>query len=260
MAQSGSSGSFRLTYELDSRPVEINLDQPVVTLGRSPDCNVVFPDTVPGMSRHHATISQDDRGWKIIDAGSRNGTFVNRSPVKRQYLKDGDLINLGPLPMTFKVLVPPNKPEQTPIVKPLDASSMVEITDDTKGADRPNVSMSIKLSDMSKVMGASSASDSVGINLGKLQEGVFNIEPHSDSSIDKSTSGRSWGIKLFTQIGDALLKSPDLDTMLGSILELVFNNVPAQRGLICMCTPSGQLQPVAVRALDDRASRRSKSA
>jgi adenylate cyclase len=40
--------------------------------------------------------------------------------------------------------------------------------------------------------------------------------------------------------------------MLGAILELVFSNVPAQRGLICMCTPSGQLQPVAVRTLDDR--------
>jgi adenylate cyclase len=32
---------------------------------------------------------------------------------------------------------------------------------------------------------------------------------------------------------------------------LVFNNVPAERGLICMCTPSGQLQPVAVRTVDD---------
>ena len=40
--------------------------------------------------------------------------------------------------------------------------------------------------------------------------------------------------------------------MLGAILELVFNNVPAQRGLICMCAPSDQLQPVAVRTLDDR--------
>lgn len=203
------------------------------------------------MSRHHATISQDDRGWKIIDAGSRNGTFVNRSPVKRQYLKDGDLINLGPLPMTFKILVPPDKLELPPLVKTLDASSMVEITDDTQGADRPNVSMSIKLSDMSKVMGTPGMPDSVGIKLGNLQPGVYDIDPRSDSSTDKSTSGRSWGIKLFTQIGDALLKSPDLDTMLGAILELVFTNVPAQRGLICMCTPSGQLQPVAVRTLDD---------
>ena len=245
-------GRFKLTYVLDSCPIEIDLDQPVVTLGRSPDCNVVFPDTVPGMSRHHATISQDDRGWKIIDAGSRNGTFVNRAPIKRQYLKDGDLINLGPLPMTFKVLVPPVAAEPVPMVATGDASDMVEITDDTDNASRPNVSLSIKLSDMSKSMGSPSLSDSRGTKLESLRAGVFDMDDSSDSVLDKSTSGRSWGIKLFTQIGNALLSSPDLDSMLEKILELVFNNVPAQRGLICMCTPTGQLQPVAVRTLDDR--------
>lgn len=251
------SGSFKLTYVLDSRPVEIDLDQPVVTLGRSPDCNVVFPDSVPGMSRHHATISQDDRGWKIIDAGSRNGTFVNRTPVKRHYLKDGDLINLGPLPMTFKILVPPaNAPVPSDIIRTTDASDMVEITDDTQGtAPRPNVSLSIKLSDMSKTVGTSKsgASESLGSNLGSLPEGLMDLDAdHSDSALEKSTSGRAWGIKLFTQIGNALLSSPDLDSMLGAILELVFSNVPAQRGLICMYTASGQLHPVAVRTRDDR--------
>ena len=249
------SGTFKLTYVLDSRPVEVDLDQPVVTLGRSPDCNVVFPDSVPGMSRHHATISQDERGWKIIDAGSRNGTFVNRAPVKRQYLKDGDLINLGPLPMTFKVLVPlPNMESpsfRTEIGDP--TSDMVEITDDTAGAARPNVSLSIKLSDMSKVLGTAGPNESLGTKLGSMPEGVVDLDDSvPDSDAEKSTSGRSWGIKLFSQIGNALLSSPDLDSMLGAILELVFSNVPAQRGLICMCTDSGQLQPVAVRTQDDR--------
>ncbi len=242
---------------LDNRPVEVDLDQPVVTLGRSPDCNVVFPDSVPGMSRHHATISQDDRGWKIIDAGSRNGTFVNRAPIKRHYLKDGDLINLGPLPMTFKVVVPMPVPSgdaepKSDIIKTADASDMVEITDDTHGAMRPNVSLSIKLSDMSKTLGVAGPGESLGSKLGSLPEGLYDMEDLSDSGVEKSASGRSWGIKLFSQIGNALLTSPDRDSMLGAILELVFSNVPAQRGLICMCEPSGRLQPVAVRTQDNR--------
>lgn len=237
---------------LESRPVEIDLDQPVVTLGRSPDCNVVFPDSVPGMSRHHATISRDERGWKIVDAGSRNGTFVNRAPVKRQYLQDGDQINLGPLPMTFNVMIP--VAERSDIVKTSDASDMVEITDDTGGEEsaRPNVSLSIKLSDMSKTLGSPGPSDSLGTKLGSMEEGLYDMNESSDSAIEKSTSGKAWGIKLFSQIGNALLTSTDLDSMLGRILELVFSNVPAQRGLICMCAPSGQLQPVAVRTRDDR--------
>jgi adenylate cyclase len=157
--------------------------------------------------------------------------------------------------MTFKVLVPMANMEPTPIAATKDASDMVEITDDTAGTARPNVSLSIKLSDMSKTLGAPGPADSRGTKLGSLKEGVYDMDDDSDdssSALDMSTSGRSWGIKLFTQIGNALLSSPDLDSMLGAILELVFSNVPAQRGLICMCTPSGQLQPVAVRTLDDR--------
>ncbi len=256
MAQTGTLGSFKLTYVIDNHPVEIDMvDQPVVTLGRSPDCNVVFPDTVPGMSRHHATISQDDRGWKIIDAGSRNGTFVNHTPVKRQYLKDGDLINLGPLPISFKVMVSPGGTEPHPVVATTDASDMVEITDDTEAVSRPNVSLSIKLSDMSKIVGSTTSIESVGAKLGRMPEGAFDLSSDlSGSDTEKSTSGRSWGITLFSQIGKALLSSPDLDSMLGAILELVFTNVPAQRGLICMCTDSGPgpLQPVAVRTFDNR--------
>ncbi len=273
MAQSGSPGKFKLTYVLDNRPVEVDLDQPVVTLGRSPDCNVVFPDTVPGMSRHHATIAQDDRGWKIIDAGSRNGTFVNRAPVNRQYLKDGDMINLGPLPLTFKVVVPPPnaaKPDGEPRSDVImfsggeDASDLVEITKEEEEDAVPNVSLSIKLSDMSKTIGVAppSPDSTLGSKLGNMREGVFDLEPEQIDPIDdpitakpapkstpleKSTSGRSWGIQLFSQIGNALLSSPDLNSMLGAILELVFSNVPAQRGLILMGKTCDELEPVAVK-------------
>ncbi len=112
--------------------------------------------------------------------------------------------------------------------------------------------MSIRLSDMSKILTGGASGESLGSNLGSLAEGVYDMEDHSDSGIDKSTSGRSWGIKLFSLIGKALLTTPDLDSMLGAILELVFSNVPAQRGLICMYEPSGQLKPVAARTLDAR--------
>ena len=35
----------------------------------------------PGISRRHALVSYDGTGWKVEDAGSRNGTFIDGNRV-----------------------------------------------------------------------------------------------------------------------------------------------------------------------------------
>lgn len=63
------------------------------TVGRTPDNDVEVAETF--VSRHHATIKIGAESVIIEDAGSTNGVFVNDARVKRQLLRDGDIVAFG---------------------------------------------------------------------------------------------------------------------------------------------------------------------
>jgi hypothetical protein len=65
-------------------------------VGRSSTGEVVLGlDTV---SRHQCTIRHDGRGWLLVAAASRNGTFLNATLVPAEQasrLRDGDTLGIG---------------------------------------------------------------------------------------------------------------------------------------------------------------------
>lgn len=64
-----------------------------LTVGRSADSDIMLDDVT--VSRHHAEFVADGSGWRIVDLGSLNGTYVNRASVERHTLTSGDLIQIG---------------------------------------------------------------------------------------------------------------------------------------------------------------------
>ncbi|MGC9400381.1 MAG: FHA domain-containing protein [Anaerolineae bacterium] len=72
-----------------------SLEKEHVTLGRSPDCDIVFLERQ--ISRYHARVERDDEGYLLRDLGSKNGTQVNEDVVRGQSyrLRDGDEITLA---------------------------------------------------------------------------------------------------------------------------------------------------------------------
>lgn len=70
------------------------------TLGRGIDCEVVLAD--PLCSRIHAELEYVTLGWRLTDAGSRNGSFVNDDPIEKHLLKSGDVVRLGSTEFTFQ--------------------------------------------------------------------------------------------------------------------------------------------------------------
>ncbi len=68
---------------------------PVIRLGRAPDNNFILDG--PGVSRHHAILSYENRSQPILtDLNSTNGTFVNGEPLNEpRQLSPEDLIFLG---------------------------------------------------------------------------------------------------------------------------------------------------------------------
>jgi pSer/pThr/pTyr-binding forkhead associated (FHA) protein len=68
--------------------------KPVVTVGRLPSCDVVFPKDLRFISRTHAEIKREGNRFLLINR-SPNGCFVNGQPVDQVYLKQGDVITFA---------------------------------------------------------------------------------------------------------------------------------------------------------------------
>lgn len=64
-----------------------------VTIGRVPQCDIFLDDVT--VSRRHAEVLRGDRGFRIRDVGSLNGTYVNRVRVDSVDLRNGDEIQVG---------------------------------------------------------------------------------------------------------------------------------------------------------------------
>jgi signal transduction histidine kinase/CheY-like chemotaxis protein len=69
------------------------LDDDEVTIGRGTECSLVIP--VSHVSRVHATIRREDKGWAIYDNESVNGILVNGIRRRFALLHFGDRVDLG---------------------------------------------------------------------------------------------------------------------------------------------------------------------
>lgn len=69
------------------------LEDDALAIGRDGRSGLVLPDN--SVSRKHAVITRDERGFKIRDLGSTNGTFVNGQSVGGHRLASGDTIRIG---------------------------------------------------------------------------------------------------------------------------------------------------------------------
>jgi DNA-binding winged helix-turn-helix (wHTH) protein len=94
--------SFRITWLSGSA----TLGEGEHVLGRDPDVEIYLDS--PGVSRRHALIAIAAGRATIADLGSKNGTFVAEQHVQgSRLLGDGDIIAVGSVKLTFKVLETP---------------------------------------------------------------------------------------------------------------------------------------------------------
>jgi hypothetical protein len=104
----------------------------VTVLGRADPMSAFRPDLdfAPygamrhGVSRRHALVRPGDRSLYLIDQNSTNGTWVNGQrlmPGRDFPLSDGDIIELGALRMTLRIVHSPiegssaDQPDESPM-------------------------------------------------------------------------------------------------------------------------------------------------
>lgn len=79
---------------------EVEITAARTTIGRGRDCDLVLDDGT--VSPHHADLLRQDGRYVLIDRGSLNGVYVNRKPVDRVELVDGDEIWIGKVRFVFR--------------------------------------------------------------------------------------------------------------------------------------------------------------
>lgn len=70
------------------------------TVGRDPRVEIALSD--PAVSREHFRIESTTRGWRLVDLGSRNLTFLNGEQVRESLLANGDVLRAGDTELRFE--------------------------------------------------------------------------------------------------------------------------------------------------------------
>ena len=93
---------YNLAVITDFTTAEVVFGERQIYLGRKNTNDYVLDDE--SASRIHAYVSYERHRHVLHDAGSLNGTLVNKKPISSCELKDGDKILIGSTTLTYKVL------------------------------------------------------------------------------------------------------------------------------------------------------------
>lgn len=77
------------------------LSQPATSAGRHPASDIYLDDKT--VSSRHAEFHCDGSEFRLVDVGSRSGTYVNRELVQTAQLDNGDEITIGKFRLVFLV-------------------------------------------------------------------------------------------------------------------------------------------------------------
>jgi two-component system NtrC family sensor kinase len=181
-----------------------------------------LPLTDNTVSRRHAELIPGPDNWILRDLGSANGTYINGTRVTHRYaLKLGDQIRVGRTLMVFGA--------QPGISR-------------ARGGD-------VALSGEEAGMEAS------------IMQTVASNEDSMVLAVPEPAAAAMTNLKLLYQLGASLGSSFDVDNVLEVVMDLVFEHVKADHGMILLIDEkSEELIPKIVRTRDEADAKDAKDA
>ena len=110
----GEVGEEEITISLEDHPAGVGLlvvkrgpnagsrfalGEHMTTIGRHPDSDIFLDDVT--VSRRHAEAAHTNGQFTVSDAGSLNGTYLNRERIERAVLHSGDELQIGKFRLVF---------------------------------------------------------------------------------------------------------------------------------------------------------------
>jgi adenylate cyclase len=206
---------LQISYKDSDEEILYKLDKDEVTLGRSPKADLVLQDY--GVSRLHAKLVRDEQGYNLVDLDSRNGTKLNSVEVKNARINKGDVITLG--------------------------NFTLEIQD----AEQPETEMvDLETGDDREISPESGTIIRSALELEKLLQAAEVLEDAPAPPVEDIEKSNKI-LRILTSVAKALISAEKLDDTLERVMDLVFDHIPAERGVLAIKNDQDKLTSRVVR-------------
>ena len=198
---------------------EYILNKDVITIGRHPNNNISVQQEA--VSRHHAKIEIRDKSFHLLDLNSSNGTFVNGKRIKSHRLRENDIVALGDVEFGYS-----RRPKQE-----REAEEEEETTVSLVPQDESNSTiLSTKRTDSTPL-------------------------PLVETTAEDKAELIKANMRLATlyRMSDLLRDAKDRQTILERVMNLIFEVLPADRGVILFSEENqgGNFEPIIVKYRGD---------
>ncbi len=223
---------YRLNYVDGDQQQSYSFTSGEVVLGRSPDCQVVLKDF--GISRNHAKIVVDGDSIRILDLNSKNGTSVNGQPIVEAFLKDGDKILLGKLPLSF------NKTLEGKVV-----------LDEEKPLHEEAGTIIRSVGDLSKLLS--------GGEPGRGVTPVPGARPAPAAPEMQEIEKVNRILRALMKVAETLITTRPVEEVLQQVMDNVFEHIPGtNRGFLMLQDEGEKLVPKVIKYRDQSAAAEGK--
>jgi signal transduction histidine kinase len=193
---------------------QFELAEEVISVGRDASNHIRLHDTE--ISRRHAEFRQTPEGYKLVDIGSANGTFVNNKKIEVVPLQAGDHVAFGQTLLVYSTGRPEAQAETGDL-----AEKIALIT-------RNDLELS----------------SAIVKTINEAEGSRLLSQPDEASPWLKNALAN---LAIMYEASQAVSHILDINQLLDRILELVFRTVPADRGCVMLTTETDALVPKALR-------------
>ncbi len=186
-------------FELDGEGIAFSL-------GRDSGNWIQLHDTE--ISRRHAEFRREEDVILLTDLGSSNGTFVNNQRIEKRQLASGDQVQVGRTVMLF------TGPAESPSS---NLGARIDIIGADDSGDRSRIVSSISQSEGSRIFSPYSS-------VPDTSEGQWLARARSN-------------LQVMYRTALAVSHTLDIDQLLSRVMQLIFEWVEADRGVIMLLDP-----------------------
>ena len=195
--------------------------RPQMSVGRTEGNDLILNH--PSVSRKHARFEQRSEKWWIVDLKSTNGVKVNGNLVTEAAVSAGDKIHIGSVQLELRAL------------------PSIDFSGDSM-FDNPSGTVIRRISDFNSEFGLDVGTE------GAPAQARMPSEPGTKAAPGVT---REKIFQVLVQVAKAMLQSDDLQSLLETVMDMIFRYLPVERGLIILFDEDGKPVPKLTKFLDD---------